>query len=106
MDNRGINQAGEQPVPSNTDFSKCLILKIKMLCNVCCLKARLRLLCKIYQWQMKAAMLGMLGGGENIYDWLLMMKLLSLLSLHKEMTKRIPVRGRALQLEHRLLNHL
>ena len=27
-------------------------------------------------------------------------------SLHKEMTKLISVRGRTLELEHRLLNHL
>ena len=28
------------------------------------------------------------------------------ISLHKEMTKLISLRGRMLQLEHRLLNHL
>ena len=51
-------------------------------------------------------MLGMLGGGENICGWVFMMELLLGVSLHKEMTKLILVRGRMLQLKHRLLNHL
>ena len=52
------------------------------------------------------AILGILGDGENICDWLFMIELLLLASLHKEMTKLLSVRGRTLQLEHRLLNHL
>ena len=52
------------------------------------------------------AMLGMLGGGENLCGWLFIIELLSLVSLHEDMTKLISVRGRTLQLEHRLLNHL
>ena len=52
------------------------------------------------------AMLGIFGEGENICDWLFMMDQLLLVSLHKEMTKLLSVRGRTLQLEHRLLNHL
>ena len=49
----------------------------------------------------------MLGGGENICGWLVMMELLPFgVSLHKEMAKVISVRGRTLQLEQTLLNHL
>ena len=33
------------------------------------------------------AMLGMLGGGENICGWVFMMELLPLVSLHKKMTE-------------------
>ena len=50
------------------------------------------------------AMLGMLGGGENICGWLVMMELLPLgYHWHKEMRKLISVRGRTLQLDEPLL---
>ena len=54
------------------------------------------------------AMLGMLGGGENICGWLAIHDGANTLgvTLHKEMTKLISVRGGSQQLEHRLLNHL